>query len=197
MADRIFAPKSKNALIQEYPELSKYDEFKILKPGEMLFVWFYSCLASPIINIENDQERATKAYDLSHKGNVNQAERHKYVSGKFPEVINLAITKMRSFNLQARVRAKNMVDKIFSNYETMINIDPADDDHFKNAQGEVDWAKKKAFIDAQGSIVSKLEELVKLTEHSFSVGASGESHDDDDDESFIETYVTQIKGNTR
>jgi hypothetical protein len=190
---KIFIPKSKNGLLAEYPELEKYEEFKMLKPYETIFVWWHSCAASPIFNIDNESVRISEAYKKATEGKrENPVEKKAYTAGKIPDHVKDACIRMRSFNSSARIRAKLMLNKVFDNYEKILNVDPDDTSQFENKDGGIDWTKKKAFVDAQASIISKLPEMVEMTEHSFGASVSSvasDMFDSDEDSSIIENYV--------
>ena len=53
----IFYPKSSRMLTADYPEFKKVREFKDINRGDLLFVWYFACEGSPLIDIHDEKER--------------------------------------------------------------------------------------------------------------------------------------------
>ena len=170
---RVFFPTTSYALISEYPELGSVNEFKSLKTYELIFVYLYSCSSSPLLmaGIDDDETRISMAIDHIEtfmKYPFTEKQRADFMNKKFPSIINEAISRMRSFNILARVRSKVTLNKILSNLETIANEIPSDD-MFKNAAGELDWSKKRAYSQTMLDIASDLSKLIKQQEDGFGV----------------------------
>jgi hypothetical protein len=168
----VFMPKSQRGLIIDYPELKGYTSFRALSNLEMLFVWYFACESSPYYKVSSDRERVQKALDVSYnrdprsKKIFGKAEQD-YLSGNFPGKISSAIEDMKKFRVGPRIRAKMMAEKIMDNYEKILDIDASNTAHFQNKDGEVDFTKKKAYVDTAAKALEVLPSLIKQIEHNF------------------------------
>jgi hypothetical protein len=169
---RVFFPSTGYALLSEYPELSSYPEFKQLKAYELIFVYLYACSSSPLLmnGVDVDEERVRISIEHIEDNmhySFSDKLKNEYMNKRFPTIINEAISRMRSFNTLARVRAKVALNKIVSNLESIIDERP-DDNMFKNASGELDWAKKRAYSQTMLDIAEDLDKLIKKQEEGYS-----------------------------
>lgn len=164
----MFYPKSKNSLLMDYPELAKIETFKNLNPGDILFVWYMGCKSSPFANEDNERVKIEKSLVESYSDSMASKFREKYIAGNFPEKVRLAIHEMRKFEVGPRVRAKKMVETIMGNYEKLIDVN-INGNEFTNKDGEVDWSKKKAYIDSCKTVSTALPTLISQAEGGFSL----------------------------
>lgn len=169
----IFKPKSTRGLFVDYPELRTHEEFSKLTNDEMLFVWYYACEASPLYKISNDRKRVEEAIDNSFlkngKKKISDREANDYKAGKFPAKISAAIKKMVAFKVGPRVRAKMLIEQSMNHIEEILNVDLSDKTQFLNKDGEVDWSKKKAFVDTIAKSNEIFPTLVKQLEGGFAI----------------------------
>jgi len=163
----MFYPKSKQGLLNDYPELKKIDVFKKVNKSELLFVWFYACKASPFAGEELDRVRIEKSVLEAFGQRTADKLRGSYIAGNYSEKIRNAINEMRKFEFGPRVRAKMMIEKIMGNYESLVDIDP--ETEFKDKDQEEDWTKKKAYIDSCAKISSVLPTLINQAEGGFGI----------------------------
>ena len=168
----MFYPKSKHGLLLDYPELAKNETFKNLGKEDLLFVWYMACKSSPFSKEENPRILREKSMNESYSHNALNRVREKYLAGDFPEKIRYAIQEMRKFEVGPRVRAKKMVETILGNYEKLIDIDTKTE--FITDKGDVDWSKKKAYIDACKTVSSNLPTLISQAEGGFSLSEAEE-----------------------
>ena len=103
----IFCPKSERDLRRDYPELWDYPALaKLANPSEMLFVWWYSCRSSPIIDMP-DEKRFPIAVEKSFKGSRIDEVKNKYAPGgvapALPEEWKAAVKVMNGFNPGMRI----------------------------------------------------------------------------------------------
>jgi hypothetical protein len=181
----IFAPKSKRALYIDYPELKSYPQFKDLRVHEMLFVWYYACEASPFFHLNDDFIRSKKAADKScmtsgGKLSISGPEYKSLIDCRFPAKIERAITVMQKFKVGPRIRAKMMFEKTLENIEKILNVDASDTSQFLNKDDEVDWSKKKAFVDTITSATANIPKLVSQLEDNFAVTGKYDSDETDE-----------------
>lgn len=187
----MFYPKTRDGLLNDYPQLVKVKEFYDLRKEELLFVWYFFCKASPFYNIDDRFERAEKSVKKSF-GNTNTTETAQYKKCNFPDKINLAGEKMKLYEPGPRIRAKKLVEKILSDYEGMIgSIDIADDENWRNNAGEVDMAKKKNYIELTKTVTTALAGLIAQSEEGFGVTEIMDEDFEDGDDTAIEFYVGQ------
>ena len=165
----MFYPKTKRGLLSDYPELKKIESFSKLSRAELLFVWYYACKASPFYGEENDEVRVKKALKESFGKTAGLDITSRYVAGNFVDKIRTAITEISRFEPGPRIRAKMMVEKILANYEKLIDVNVNGKVEFTNKDGEIDWSKKKAYIDACNTVSKALPTLITQSEGGFGI----------------------------
>jgi hypothetical protein len=175
----LFAPRTSNGLKNDYPELRKNIHFEKLTKAEMLFVWYFSCEASPFANIDDDRVRAKRSIEIAYlkDGRLDIGSRVKSSMENldFKEYIPPAIHSMQEYKMGPRVREKRMVDRILSNFEAISDMDVTGVD-FQDEAGGTDFDKQKKYVDSCKSIISTLPSLNKMAE-----GNSGLRDNDNDD----------------
>lgn len=192
----LFDPKSKREIKNDYPELRKNKVFKDLNKSQMLFVWFYANEASPLYKIEDDRERIGECIKRSfnfpgsrHKLNGSNVE--KFLNKTFGKNIDNGIEEMLKYKLSPRILAKKMVDTTLKNYYAIINVDVTSSS-FLDSEGEIDFAKKKSYVDAAATIIKNLDGLIEKAEQGFGITESAEDvgggGKDDDDLSFADEF---------
>jgi hypothetical protein len=195
----IFNPKSARVLYEDYPELREYKQFKGLAIHELLFVWFYACQASPLYPIMDKRKRCEEAMKKSYLTNpsrpkIDGRDKESFLAGKFTTRIQAAIEVMSKFRIGPRVRAKMVAEKTFNNYAKIVDVDASDDSKFLNKDGEVDYAKKKSFVDLSAKVIELLPTLIEQLEGTFGVGHKKETESLDegfDGESFMDSFHEQ------
>lgn len=169
----IFKPRAGRQIKLDYPELNSFPVFQNLRNDEMLFVWYYACEASPIFRMLKDRDRVDEALKLSFfrtRGtSVAQDLKEQYLAGNFPPKILDAINEMSKFKIGPRIRAKMIIEKSFDNIEKILDVDASDDSMFMNKDKEVDFTKKKAFVDTVSKAMDILPSLIKQLEGNFSL----------------------------
>jgi len=165
----MFFPNSKRELHKEFPELINIPGFSKLHRAEQLFVWYIGCKASPYYDMDDLNERTRNCVEKAFGEQITRDVKQKYLSGNIPDRLLESIKYMSNFELSARVRSKKMVEKILSNYEILVDVDVKEGKEFENKDGEVDWTKKKAYIDSMKTVTQNLPILIKQAEGSFGV----------------------------
>lgn len=194
----IFAPKSSRVLYEDYPELRVYKQLKGLNTYELLFVWYYACEASPLHRITDKRKRCDEAMKITFfagkQARLDQRLKEQYLNGKFTERIANAIDVMSRFKIGPRIRAKMITEKAFENIEKILDIDANNPAHFLNKDGEVDYSKKKSYVDTAAKAVELLPTLIEQLEGSFGVVSKKEAEQLDegvDGESFMDSFHEQ------
>lgn len=189
----IFKPKSSRGIFTDYPELRKMG-FSKLNNEEMLFVWYYACESSPFVNIDSDRNRVQRAIDESYhkKGDIrgiSKVQESEMLGGKFTSKISAAITEMKKFKVGPRARANMIIEKGFKNMETILDIDASDASMFLNKDDEVDFSKKKAYIDSLAKASDLMPKLIDQLEGRFSLtDDKGDGDTTFDGESLLDTF---------
>jgi hypothetical protein len=181
----LFRPKSARALFEDYPELANYPECKEVTSVQLLFAWYYACESSPIYKMRHPGQRAEEAIKLtfdSIKGakKLSHEQRVNYKNARFDEKMAAAIKVMGRFRLNPRIRAKMMTEKVFDNFEKVLSIDAGDNSNFMNKDGDVDYAKKKAYVDMASKAIDMLPTLIERLESSYSVSKTTAGNDEDE-----------------
>lgn len=194
----LFAPKSSRALYVDYPELKRFPAFKELTTNDLLFTWYFSCEASPFFHISDNHIRAKKAAEKSlfvgSKLKCSQAEYGNILNLKFSPKLERAISIMEKFKVGPRIRAKMIYEKAFENIEKILDIDASDPSQFLNKDNEVDWAKKKSFVDTISSATKNIPEIIEKLEGNMGISSkydAEENGDEDDGQSYIDQYHEQ------
>lgn len=170
----IFRPDSARRIMLDYKEIAENQTFRLLKPEDLIFVWYYACEASPYYDIKSDRERVEKCIDAAYKRKgggylINKQTVNNLLDGKFPLKIQDAISEMLKFRVGPRVRALQILEKGFSKIEAILDVDANDDQQFLNKDGSVDFSKKKAYVDTFRAAMDSMPKLIEQMEQRFSV----------------------------
>lgn len=183
----IFYPRTERGLLADYPDLKRNRRFTDISRSELLFVWYYSCEGSPLIDIKDDRQRAKESIDIAFGKKTDVKTLERYMSFNFPEKTKLAITEMRSFKIGPRVIARRMMENILSNWRQITDIDASDNSNFEGKDG-VDWTKKKAFVETGATVSKNIGALILQVEGSYAVSVKKEEQEEGDFEDLIEVY---------
>jgi len=167
----MFYPRTKNGLLSDYPELKRVEIFTKLNRFDLLFAWYFACKASPFAYEESDKIR-TELSLVETYGKKADELRGAFMAGNFDDKLRVGIVEMRRFEIGPRIRAKMMTEKIMENYEKLIDVNLKSE--FLNKDGEVDWTKKKAYIDACSTISKSIPLLINQAEGGFGISEKEE-----------------------
>jgi hypothetical protein len=129
-----------------------------------------------------------------NKPSIQLKDKESYLNGKFPDRMQSAIDVMSKFRIGPRIRAKMAAEKGFENLEKIINIDADDLTNFHNKDGDVDFAKKKNYVDIVKASVGLFPELISQIEDGFGVTSKKATEKIDegfDGESFMDSFHEQ------
>ena len=144
------------------------------------------CNQAPLIDIQDDKERTLEAMmEAYKKPDIKMQE--KYLAGNFPEKVKIAISKMKSFKIGPRVMPKRMMENTLNNWREVTDIDASDDSYFTGKDG-VDWAKKKAFIEAGATISKNIGSVLSQVEGSYAVSEKEQEKEVSDFDNLIEDF---------
>lgn len=171
----LFGPRNKKALKKLYPELDNDPKFKGVEGNDLLFAWYIGIPNSPIDHDLTDGLRWRSAANHCYS---DQEKKQAYGSGDFPEEVKIAIERFRHYSPEGRSAAKNIVQKIFHNFQKMVDVD-MDKDFLvirtigkgddKEEIAEVDWTAKKQYVDSATKIAESLPSLLKQLEEGFGI----------------------------
>jgi hypothetical protein len=156
----VFEPQEGGGFTQsDLDELRSYPELENVKGSFLEFVWFYGNRTSPLYNISPQKNKIKQCLSKSKlEGLLSFDDKESYLSGNFPEHIQAAIERMGEFNATIRGRAHEINNKIFDNFEKIINRD---------VDAMEDTEETKKYVDICSTIVKGMPDLVKQIETSF------------------------------
>jgi len=158
----IFDPrKISGSYFNTYPELKRIPEFENLKENEIKLVWYYANPTSPYAEITDDKDRMKKSCSEVFK--LNPDNRIPYLKGDIPSNVSMAISRMARMLPTHRNRAKEIIEKTFSELEGVAKLGI---EGFRTSTGDIDYSK---YVTTMASVRKELPELLKILEEGFSV----------------------------
>ena len=150
-----------------YPELGDIPEFSKMGNKELALAWYYSCKSSPLSRIKDNRDRIVWAIKEVYAGDlesdiIEETKEYQKFYVNQTDQFKKASEYMGSFDPNARERAKSMADKIFDDYEKILN-EPVES--FKSDK-EIDYKK---YLDVRKVISNELDDLVKIKERGYGV----------------------------
>lgn len=154
----IFEPTNIDMRV-EYPELTGIDEFRDLSDPELRFVWYFFNTKSPHYAIKDAKVKVSTCLKVSgYIPNTNIIKG--MYENRFPENIEAAGARMNRFAASTRERAKQMVDRMFDTYESIL-------DTFGDKVYDTDQQEK--FVTIASKIRAELPQLIKQKEEGFGI----------------------------
>lgn len=122
----MFFPGTRNDLLLEYPELRKVPEIAKLndRPKWLLFVWYYACKASPVMDLIDDKARIELAVRAAFGDPAPKDIMAQCVSHKWDADVAEALVVMGRFELGVRTRNRLLVERVQKNIQAMLDKDP-------------------------------------------------------------------------
>lgn len=150
-------PKGKSDLLLDYPQLRKVKAFLALENNmDMLFVWFYACRISPIVeHIKDDKKRIELAIKEVWGKNPPKHVREKYPNRQWSEDVAKAIASMRSFLPDARIRMRLIFSSNLDRIQKMLEED---------SEPVITWKQKREFFEAVKAGNELLHDLLPMVE---------------------------------
>ena len=175
---RIFSPiVNGNPLLPEeymlkYPELSERDETKNLRPIELIWCWYYSAPESPFVLESKSHEVKCKEITELVFGIINRGRTYdndkidRIAGGQLHYDFIRAIEFFKTRNKEVRKRAKDIIDRIFDEYEKIVEEGSKG---FKDKDGGLDYSKYTATMrritEEMADLIKKKEEGYGVSEH--------------------------------
>lgn len=152
-----------------YPELKRIKEFEGLTAVQLITIWWYANPTSELVlNIEDNKARIVESLKRANF-TPDRTLNKDLLKLNFDEKWANAIERMSKVEPGIREKARLMIEKLITNYETM-----CDPDQYKDKDNLQDIAK---FVNATTKIAQELPGLITKMEEGFGV-----SHRDEDDE---------------
>lgn len=165
---RLFEPIShKRTLKTDYPELQDIDEFDQLDNKEMLLVWYFANVTSPLAKIKSVRNKAQAALDkVWPEQNPPKELKNELLTGMYGEKLRAAIERMGKFDPATRAKAKDMVERIFDNYSMITSVS-------RDEVAQMEDDEKKAYVDISSKIVKDLPDIVMQVENGYGIKNRG------------------------
>jgi hypothetical protein len=181
----LFAPRTKNSLTKDYPELKNNPALKDLEARKLLFAYFLGCKTSPYYEEYNSSDRhiKVKAVDKARRDSAYIIQDQRQYNDvfkqlNFPPEIRQAIQAFDLYEPSVRVRIKMMKEKMLENFEKIINVDVEGKEFEavdKNgaATGERDYDKISKYVGACSNIEKLTDDILKALESGYGISSEG------------------------
>ena len=127
-----------------HPELATVEEFSGLSPAELRFAWYYGIyFANAQIQI-----RLSNSLQFAFYDKLSPEDKKKYLNKNFPAKVVAAINKFQTYDLDLRIQARWIDEKILGDWKKILSIDVDAID---------DWDDKKRYIDIQKTIMGAIK----------------------------------------
>jgi hypothetical protein len=166
-------PLKPEEYMMEYPELTRRDETKNMRGIELMWCWYYASNESIYVkDKKSHKDRCGSVTDLVFKKiNKNRSYEIDKIEllkdGVIPRDWSRAIEFFKSRDTETRSRAKDIIDKMFDEYEKVVELGI---EGFKvvdkDGNSTIDYNK---FSTTMRSIKAELDDLVKKKEEGFGV----------------------------
>lgn len=170
----IFDPEGVNIgeYRSKYPELRRIKEFAGITDFELVWVWYYSNPTSFFVYRYPKKRERVEAVCKKMYSNEDGAKdfMDKFLGRTLlnQEDIDLAIDRMARIVPDARREAKDMVDKIFSDYKDLLSL-PIES--YKKRDGETDFSN---YLAVRKTITKDLDDIIERVEQGFGMNKMGE-----------------------
>lgn len=152
----LFWPHNKSDLLNDYTELRRLKVFTDLEPRKMLFVWFYSCRISPIVQgIQDDTQRIEEAIKEAWGKNPSKEIKEKYLMRQWGPEMSRAITAMRGYIPGVRIRMKLLMTETVDKVQALLDAD---------VSGLNTWTQKREYFDAVAAANKLFKEMLPMLE---------------------------------
>lgn len=171
----LWGPRDKKSLKKLYPELENEPAFKGVEGQELLFAWYIGIPNSPV---DHEWESLVRYRSAAYKCFKDEDKKREFGSGDFPDHVKRAIERFKRYSPEARAASNNIVQKIFHNFEKMVDVDVEKDFLVTRTVGkgedreevtEMDWTGRKQYVDSATKISETLPALLKQIEEGFGI----------------------------
>ena len=158
----VFDASTSKDLKIDYPELAEIEEFKLLQPNELKFIWYIANRTSPLFNLSREEKVAKALSILFPRGYGRFQNIVKLSKGEFSPEILAAIERMTHFQTENRLKAMLLADYTFQQLQRLIYIDESE-------MKLMDMEEKKKYSDLLMKVQKELPSVIKNLESGFGV----------------------------
>lgn len=153
--------------MDEYPELSRIEEFKDLSDYQLKFCWYYVNPTSDFVKkakldkgyTVNDRLKDSVAIALKDK---SEAIKKSYRDKKWGENVDQAIKRMASTKVRDRYIARKLFNKAYLNMEAIIGMDI-------QAIDELNMNEKKSYMSMSLDFMKNMDDIIEKREQAYGV----------------------------
>lgn len=173
----IWKPSSKK-MMDEYPELSRIDEFKDLSDYQLRFCWYYVNPTSPyVVKAKLDRAYTVKARlndsikeTLLDKGDTLIKS---YKEKKWGDKVDNALKRMASTKVRDRYIARKLFNKAYLNMEAIIGME-------KDEVRELNMNEKKSYMSMSLDFMKNMDDIIEKREQAYGVKIEKKDSDNKD-----------------
>lgn len=155
----IFEPTD-NPMLDEYPELGKYAEFKNLPENHLRLGYFYACKSSPYSGLE--EHKRIGSIIKREKLSLTEYEKRKFAELEFGEELENSFTQWAKFIPEIRTAGYNAMFNIMKNCVSVAKMDIS-------KYSETEFSELKSLISCQIEIGKNMPDIVLQVEQGFGV----------------------------
>jgi hypothetical protein len=168
----------------KYPDLKGIPEFQNLSDFELVMVWYFINPTSFYVYKYPNKRDRIKEICKKMYAEFRDAKNYsdKFINRNLlnQDDIDEAVIRMGRIIPDARLKAKQMADKIFDDYKPLLEL-PIDS--FKKAGGETDYSQ---YLAVRKQITKDIEDIIQKVECGYGINRVGEISTDG--QSIIEDY---------
>lgn len=162
----IWKPSSKK-MVDEYPELSRIEEFKDLSDYQLRFCWYYVNPTSDYVK----KAKLDKSYTVKARLNdaIKEALLDKgdatikaYKEKKWGEKVDLALKRMASTKVRDRYIARKLFNKAYLNMEAIVGMDIEE-------VRELNMNEKKSYMSMSLDFMKNMDDIIEKREQAYGV----------------------------
>jgi hypothetical protein len=186
--------------VEKYPELKEREDTRDLSGVELIWCWYYGSKESIFVKqLTEKKERAAAVtqyvFDKNYEVHYEEKSKQNLSLGIVPPNWYKAIEFFRNINTDMRIQAKNMVEKIYNQYNDIIDngVDgfTKGDTVTKDGElikGEIDYGK---YVTTTKMIMERMPELISTIEKGY--GTSLSINTDKGQAEELDIYESYIK----
>lgn len=176
MAYTIFDPRlvpNHNHYKAKYPKLREYPELDKLSPDWLVFCWWFSCKASPLVVTPMSHiKRAETALIKAGMAAREDVEIQAAMNGQLPDDVKAACTIFASFDVDVHTEAYLIAVDLYNGLKESIK---KENFQTKDTNGKVLSFDSEGFINAGSKAAKLLPELVTQMNQTYGVVEVDES----------------------
>lgn len=154
---KVFVPGKRDMKI-EYPELSEIEAFSTMNDKDIRLCWYYACKSSEFNSIDDNNLRMQSALEKAYGKNwFSNPTAKKLAMWDIPDYIKMGLEAMANFSPQHRSEANAMMQMMFKNLQSVIDVDPETFEMWNPGERKAYVQLVRETSDTLPNIVSQLE----------------------------------------